>query len=240
MIVGVAETDGEGVGEVERDGDGEGDGDGETDGETDVVVGGTVVGVGVVVGGTVVGGAVVVVVPGFGRVVRRGGGVVAGTVVGGTLTDGVAPVGGEDEGSSLGDSLGPADGGVTTTPSPQVRSRDVAPTGAPPTATDPVDTVTAPGSTAYHASPVFLTSPFGRRTTSESGRYAPLVLVVSASRRPVSTPRVPCGARCRPVAVQSTPTFVREPAQSTTVDPPENVSRPADLGGTSIQEPAPT
>lgn len=160
------------------------------------------------------------------------------TVVGGTLAD-VTSVGGSDDG----DSLGPAAGGVTTTPSPQLSSPGVATTGTPATRADPVDpadTVTALGSTEYHTLPVFVTSPPARRTTSDSGRNAPLVLAVSTSSRPASTPSVPCGACRRPVSVQSRPTFVREPAQSTATDPPEKVSRPVDPGGTSIHEPSPT
>jgi hypothetical protein len=158
--------------------------------------------------------------------------------VGETLsgTDGV----GRSEGSSLGASLGPAAGGSTTTPSPQVRSALVGAAMEPATVTVPVDTVTAPGSTAYQALPEFRTSPAGRSRVSDSGRNAPLVLVVSASSRPVSMARVPCGSRCRPTSVQSRPTFVRESAQSTVAEPPEKVSRPVDPAGTWIQEPSPT
>jgi len=158
-------------------------------------------------------------------------------VLGGTLTEGVTPADGD---CSLGDSLGPPAGGVTMTPSPQVRSRYVAVTGEPATSTDPVDTVRAAGSTAYHALPVFPTSPLGRRTVSDSGRNAPLVLAVSTSSRPATTPTVPCAAWYRPVSLQSRPTVVCEPPQSTATEPPEKVSRPVDPAGTSIDEPSPT
>ena len=98
------------------------------------VDGGVVGGVlrGGVVRGDVVRGAVVrgAVVVGFGRV-PPGFGLFGGcwitggaVVVGGTL-DGISDgtsLGRPDGGSALGGSLGPADGGTTGTPSPQLRS----------------------------------------------------------------------------------------------------------------------
>jgi hypothetical protein len=222
-------------------------GGGDEVGRVGLVGGGLLVGVGVVVGGRVVvagglvagglvaGGRAVVAGGGFGRRVRRGGAIVGGTlaVVGATLGVGVASVGGSDEGC-------PAAGGWTATPSPQVRSPGVSATGTPATVAEPVDTVTVPGSAAYQVRPVFLTSPLGRRTTSDSGRNAPLVLAVSTSSRPSSRPTVPCSAYWRPPSIRSGPTVVREPPHSTATDPPEKVSCPVAPGGTSIFEPSPT
>ena len=157
-----------------------GSGDGEAGGA--VVVGGVEVGrvvVGRVVGRVVAGGLAVVVVGaavvvGVAGTVWPGSGMVAvaAGVVAGTLsdTDGVTSVGTSDDGSSLGSSLGSADGGVTTTPSPQVRAAPLAGVGAPATVTEPVERVTALGSTAYQDWPALRTSPSVRCTTRESGR----------------------------------------------------------------------